>query len=69
MNPAVMKERIAEASSRFQGRIACIYYLLTIVTGIVILFIGGRLGFVLDIIAAAFYVAVTALFYALSKGA
>jgi hypothetical protein len=69
MNPAVMKERTAEASSALEATIACVYYLLTIVMGVVILYFGGRLGFVVDVIASAFYLAVTALFYALTKGA
>jgi hypothetical protein len=43
--------------------------LLTFLTGGLFLFAGGRLGFVVDLTAAMFYIAVTVLFYALSKGA
>jgi hypothetical protein len=68
MNRAVTKDRTAETSPRLQATMAGIYYLLTIVTGLVILFVGNRLGFLVDVIASAFYVAVTAVFYALTKG-
>lgn len=60
---------MGEASPRFQDRITYLYYLLTIVTGIVVLFVGSRLNFLVDGIAAAIYVTVTALFYALTKRA
>jgi hypothetical protein len=39
------------------------------VTGVVVLFAGSRLNFLVDMIATAFYVAVTALFYTLTKRA
>jgi len=65
MKRALMKERIEER--RFQARIVYIYYLLIIASGIVILFLGSRLGSLVDVIAAAFYVGVTAIFYALTK--
>lgn len=67
MNRAITKERMAETSRRFQARLAYVYYLLTIVTGVAVLFLGSRLGFLVDVIASAFYVSVTALFYALTK--
>lgn len=69
MNRPVTKEQIAETSPRFQARIAYLYYLLTILTGLVILFLGNRFGFFVDVLATAFYFAVTALFYALTKRA
>ena len=67
MNRAMTKERIPETSTRFQARIAIIYYLLVIVTGVVILLVGNRLGFFVDVIATAFFLSVTALFYVLTK--
>ncbi|HKD62172.1 MAG TPA: hypothetical protein VKB47_17045 [Terracidiphilus sp.] len=67
MNRAMTKERIAEMSARFQARIALIYYLLVIVTGVVIFLVGNRLGFFVDVIATAFILSVTALFYALTR--
>jgi hypothetical protein len=67
MNTSEMKERIAEASPHFKARITGIFYLVTIATGLVVLFAHGRLGLVFDLVACACYIAVTALFYELSK--
>jgi len=67
MNTAEMKERIPEASPRFQASIAAVFYLVTILMGGVVLFVQGRLGLVVDLIATACYIAVTALFYRLSR--
>jgi hypothetical protein len=60
---------ITEVSPRFQAGIAYVYYLLIIVSGIVILLAGSRRGFLVDVIATAFYIAVTVLFYAFTKRA
>ena len=67
MNTAIIKEPILEASSHSKAKIAGAFYLLTILMGIGVLTVGERLGFLVDAIAAAFYVSVTALFYALTK--
>jgi hypothetical protein len=67
MNTAEMKERIAEASPRFKASITGVFYLVTIFTGTVVLFAHGRLSLVFDLIACVCYIAVTALFYELSK--
>jgi len=67
MKPAVMKESMVEATARFRARIAVVFYLFTILMGVVVLLAGGRLGFLADIVTTAFYVAVTVLFYALTK--
>jgi hypothetical protein len=61
-----MNGRMAEASPRFQGRIAVAFYLVTILMGGVVLFVQGRLGLAGDLIATACYLAVTAFFYRLS---
>jgi hypothetical protein len=66
MNTAEMK-RIVEASPRFKARIVGVFYLVTILTGGIVLFVHGRLGLIVDFIAAACYIAVTALFYHLSQ--
>ena len=42
-------------------------YLLTMLTGGIVLFVHGRLGLIVDFIAAACYIAVTALFYHVSQ--
>ena len=67
MSTAELKERIAEASPRFKTRITGVFYLVTILTGGIVLFVHGRLGLVVDLIATACYIAVTALFYDLSR--
>ncbi len=62
-----MNGRIGEALPRFKSRIAAVFYLVTILMGGVVLFMQGRLGLVVDLIATACYIAVTALFYRLSR--
>jgi hypothetical protein len=62
-----MNARSTEALPRFQSRIAAVFYLVTILMGGVVLFMQGRLGLVVDLIATACYIAVTALFYRLSR--
>jgi len=66
MNTAGIK-RIVEASPRFKARIVGVFYLVTILTGGIVLFVHGRLGLIVDFIAAACYIAVTALFYHVSQ--
>ena len=67
MSIAEVKQRITETSPRFKARITGVFYLVTILTGGVVLFVHGSLGLGFDLIAAACYVAVTALFYELSR--
>jgi hypothetical protein len=67
MSFAEVKERIAEASPHFKTRITGAFYFFTIVTGGVVIFAHGRLGLVFDLIASVCYIAVTALFYELSR--
>lgn len=68
MNTVEIRERIAEPSSRFKARITAVFYLVTIVAGLVVLFAHGRMVLVFDLIASLCYVAMTALFYELSRG-
>jgi hypothetical protein len=63
----LIKERIAEASPRFKARITGVFYLVTILTGGIVLFVHGRLGLVFDLIATACYIAMTVLFYDLTR--
>jgi hypothetical protein len=67
MSATVSKERSGEASPRFKARIVGVFYLVTLLTGGVVFFVHGRLGLVVDLIATACYIAVTALFYDLSR--
>jgi hypothetical protein len=67
MNKTEMNGRNAEVSPRFQARITGVFYLVTIVTGLVILFAHGRLGLAFDVITSVCYVAMAAVFYTLSR--
>jgi len=67
MNTAGMKQRIAEASRRFKARITAIFYLVTILAVGLVLSFHDKLGLGFDLITAACYIAVTALFYLLSR--
>src|SRR5690349_17551840 len=58
-------ERMAEASPRFKARIAGVFYLFTILLGIVALLVGGSVGFAAELIAGACYIAATLLVYGL----
>src|SRR5260370_23608148 len=65
MSTAVMVKRIAEVSPRLRARIAGVFYLLTILIGVVVLNVHGRLRVAADLIATACYIAVPVLFYGL----
>ena len=67
MSPAVLKERMQAASPRFKARMTGVFYLVTILMGGVVFFVNSRLSLVVDFVAAACYLAVTALFYELSR--
>lgn len=67
MNTTEIKGRIGEASPRFKAGIAGVFYLVTVLMGGVVLFAHGRLGWVVDLITTACYIAVTVLSYDLSR--
>jgi hypothetical protein len=56
-----------EAATRYRGRFVALYYLLTILMGAFVLLFHGRAALAADVIATVFYLALTALFYDLSK--
>ena len=60
---------LPQVSTGFKSEVVVIFYLLTFLTGGFFLFVGGRLGFVIELTAAMLYISVTVLFYALSKRA
>jgi hypothetical protein len=53
--------------TRFRGRFVALYYVLTIVMGAFVLLFHGRAALTADVIATIFYLAMTALFYDLSR--
>jgi len=67
MNNGLATKRVVEVSSGLKSGMIVVFYLLTFLTGGFFLFVGGKLGFVVDLTATAFYITVTVLFYALSK--
>ena len=67
MTTAQMKERIAGSSPRFKSGITGVFYLVTILAGGVVFFLRGRYGLMVDFVATGCYIAVTALFYGLSR--
>ncbi|MFZ0201577.1 MAG: hypothetical protein WB523_19800 [Candidatus Sulfotelmatobacter sp.] len=67
MSATVTMKQIVEASPRFRARITAAFYLLTILMGGLVLFVHGRWTLPVDLIATSCYIALTALFYDLSK--
>jgi hypothetical protein len=67
MDTARLMDRRAGESLRFKAGITAGFYLLTILMGALVLFVHGRLALVVDLMATLCYLAVTALFYDLSK--
>ena len=69
MNIILTTKPLPQASSDFKSEVVIIFYLLTFLTGGFFLFVGGRLGLMIELTAAILYISVTVLFYALSKKA
>jgi hypothetical protein len=67
MHTTNAKEQMAEASPRFKAGITGLFYLVTILTGGVVLLFQGRLGLVVDLVATACYIAATCLFYRFTR--
>ena len=63
MSTAEIAKRITEASPQVRSRFIGIYYLLTIVTGVFVLFFRGRMAFTADLIVGILYLVVTAFLY------
>jgi multisubunit Na+/H+ antiporter MnhF subunit len=66
MSATPMMQRISEAP-RVKDRLVGIYYLLTILTGVFVLFFRGRSAFAVDLIVGISYIAITAFFYVVSS--
>jgi hypothetical protein len=66
MSTTFTTKPLPQVSSGFKSEVVVIFYLLTFLTGAFFLFVGGRLGFVIELTAAVLYIAATVLFYTLS---
>jgi hypothetical protein len=69
MDTSLATKQTPEASSRHKPGMVGVFYLLTFLTGGFFLSVGNSFGFIVDVIAASFYIAVTVLFYSVSKRA
>jgi len=67
MSNTQMMEQIAASAPRLGTKFVIAYYLLTILTSTFILFFHGSLAVTVDLLAALFYLAVTAILYDLSR--
>jgi hypothetical protein len=67
MSTTLATRKILEVSSRQKGGMVGVFYLLTFLMGGLFLFVGGKLGFVVELTAAMFYIAMTVVFYSVSK--
>jgi hypothetical protein len=67
MNTSVPTKRLSKVLLRSTGRTVGVFYLLTFLTGGIILFARSELGFIIELTAAVFYIAVTIAFYSLTK--
>ena len=60
---------VPQEPSRLKTKMVGVFYLLTLLVGGFFFLAGGKVGFVVDVTAAMFYIAATALFYAVNKTA
>jgi len=68
MNTSLATKPLPGVPSSHKSGMVVVFYLLTFLAGGFFLFVGGRLGVVVSVSAAILYIAVTVLFYAISKG-
>lgn len=64
---AIITTRTVPVLPRFRTKMAGMFYLLTFLVGGSFFLAGGKVGFVVDVTAAMFYIAATALFYAVNN--
>jgi hypothetical protein len=67
MSAAEKTQRTVELSPRFRAAMTAVFYLLTILMGALVLSVHGRWAGIVDLMASAFYIALTFLFYDLSR--
>jgi len=63
MSTAGISTRTQQTSPRLGSRFIGMYYLLTVATGLFILFFHGRLALIADVVVGIAYLALTALLY------
>jgi hypothetical protein len=68
MSASLPTKRASETSSRPTGGMVGVFYFLTFLMGGLFLSAGTKLGFAVELTAAMFCIAVTVVFYAVSKG-
>lgn len=56
-----------EVATRYRSSFVALYYLITILMGAFVLLFHGRAAVTADVIATVFYLALTVLFYDVSK--
>ena len=66
MSTIEITKRIPASSSRVASKFIGLYYLLTILTGALLLFFHGRFAFAADLLAGTLYLVVTAILYGFS---
>ena len=69
MSTSLATKRVSEVSSGAKAELVVAFYLLTFLMGGFFLFVGGRVSLIVELTGTVSYIAVTLLFYALSKGA
>ena len=67
MSTTLTTKPLPQVSSGAKSEVVVVFYLLTFMTGGFFLFVGNRLGLVIELTAAMLYISVTVLFYAISK--
>lgn len=69
MSTILATKRLAVMSSATKAKVVVGFYLITFLMGGFFLFVGDRLGTVVDLTATVFYMIVTVLFYGISRAA
>lgn len=64
---AIITTRTVSVLPRYRTKMVGMFYLLTFLMGGFFFLAGGKVGFVVDVTAAMFYIAATALFYAVNN--
>ena len=67
MSTVEITKKITEASPRLMPLLVGAYYLITILTGVFVLFFQSRSALAADLIAGGFYLVITGALYSVSK--